>query len=381
MTDIKYYFDNAAATPMFKQVLNAMQPFYIDDFYNPSAIYLNAQSVKAKLYDARKSVAQAIGAKPTEIIFTAGGTEANNLAIAGIMQQYPNKELIVSGIEHESVMLPAKRFKSKIAKVDQNGQIDIAQLKKQIGSNTVLISVMLANNEIGTIQPIKEIVELVQNVRKMRQELKQDLPLYVHTDACQGANYCDINVGRLGIDLMTLNGGKIYGPKQSGVLFLKTGVVLQPLIYGGGQEYGLRSGTENIAQSVGFSVALAKVRSGAKQESKRVNLLKQTMLKELLQNKKITLNGPKNSNRLSNNINICVNGTDNERLLMQLDEAGFMIATGSACSASNDEPSHVLKAIGLSDAGAQSSVRITLGRYSTQESCLLLCKTLLNLVN
>ena len=380
MADLQNYFDNAAATPMLPKVLAAMQPFFSEKFYNPSAIYLAAQDVKASLDNARWLVAQNIGAKPTEIIFTAGGTEANNLAITGVMAKNPDGELIVSAIEHDSVLIPAKNYNLKIANVDEKGIVDVSALAKLINNKTVLISVMMANNEIGALQPIKDIVELVAKIRKERQKGGNKTPLYVHTDACQAVNYCDINIARLGVDLMTFNGGKIYGPKQSGVLFKKIGVNLQPLIYGGGQEYSMRSGTENVAQCIGFATAFEQAKSNAKSESKRLSKIRDETINELLKSSKITLNGPKGNRRLANNINITINGVDNERLLMQLDEQGYIVATGSACSASNDEPSHVLKAIGLSDAQAQSSIRITLGRYTTQDSCALLCKTILHLV-
>ena len=380
MADLQNYFDNAAATPMLPKVLAAMQPFFSEKFYNPSAIYLAAQDVKASLDNARWLVAQNIGAKPTEIIFTAGGTEANNLAITGVMAKNPDGELIVSAIEHDSVLIPAKNYNLKIANVDEKGIVDVSALAKLINNKTVLISVMMANNEIGALQPIKDIVELVAKIRKERQKGGNKTPLYVHTDACQAVNYCDINIARLGVDLMTFNGGKIYGPKQSGVLFKKIGVNLQPLIYGGGQEYSLRSGTENVAQCIGFATAFEQAKSNAKSESKRLSKIRDEAISELLKSSKITLNGPKGNRRLANNINITINGVDNERLLMQLDEQGFIVATGSACSASNDEPSHVLKAIGLSGAQAQSTIRITLGRSTTKDSCALLCKTILHLV-
>ena len=380
MADLQNYFDNAAATPMLPKVLAAMQPFFSEKFYNPSAIYLAAQDVKASLDNARWLVAQNIGAKPTEIIFTAGGTEANNLAITGVMAKNPDGELIVSAIEHDSVLIPAKNYNLKIANVDEKGIVDVSALAKLINNKTVLISVMMANNEIGALQPIKDIVELVAKIRKERQKGGNKTPLYVHTDACQAVNYCDINIARLGVDLMTFNGGKIYGPKQSGVLFKKIGVDLQPIIYGGGQEYSLRSGTENVAQCIGFATAFEQAKSNAKSESKRLSKIRDEAISELLKSSKITLNGPKGNRRLANNINITINGVDNERLLMQLDEQGFIVATGSACSASNDEPSHVLKAIGLSGAQAQSTIRITLGRSTTKDSCALLCKTILHLV-
>jgi cysteine desulfurase len=358
------YLDYAAATPVDPAVLKTMQPYYTDNFYNPSAAYLAAKSVAADLKKARESVAFWLGAKPSEIVFTAGGTEANNLAIAGIMDQYPDGNVIVGSIEHESVLEPAKKYDYQEVKVTKGGIIDLDYLEKIIDDKTVLVSVMYANNEIGTIQPIKEIAKFLQNIKKARANVGNKRPIYLHTDACQAGNYLDLHTSRLGVDLMTLNGGKIYGPKQSGALYIRTGVVVSAQILGGGQERGLRSGTENVAGIVGFAKALEMAQEKRHIETKRLTELRDDFISQLTKSfPDATINGS-TKKRLPNNISVSFPGVDNERLMMQLDEKGIMCAVGSACSASNDEPSHVLKAIGLSDKQAQSTLRFSLGRSS-----------------
>jgi cysteine desulfurase len=373
------YFDYAAATPVLPEVVDVMLPYLTTQFYNPSAIYLAAQSVKKDMHTARSQVALALGAKPTEIIFTAGGTEANNLAITGIAQQFADAHIITTPIEHDSVLHPVQQFAHDILPVNTKGIADVQALKDLVTDKTVLISIMLANNEIGTIQDVKEAAKIVAEIRIDRKNRDIDTPLYLHTDACQAVNYLDIHVSRLGVDVLTLNSGKIYGPKQIGALFIKTGTQITPIIRGGGQERNIRSGTENVANSVGFATALTIARSIQQEEVERLEVLQQKIISELVDDQ-IYLNGPMNKRRLVNNIHLTITGVDNERLLMELDEKGVMIATGSACSASSDTPSHVLKAIGLSDEQSRSSIRITLGKYTTVEQCDYLIKSIKDLV-
>lgn len=364
-----YYFDYAAATPVLPEVLTAMQPYFSEQFYNPSAIYMAARAVKKDLQVARATVARQIGAKPSEIVFTAGGTEANNLAITGVASQYDNPHVVVSQIEHESVLMPAKKHTTSFITVNSAGRIDIHSLPKIITDETVLVSVILANNEIGTIQDLRAVTTLAAEITKDR--LKRGIlrPLLVHTDACQAVNYVDIHVARLGIDLMTINSGKIYGPKQAGALFVKTGTQLAPLILGGGQEHNLRSGTENVASYIGLAAAISIATSARAEEVQRLAALQTRLIDELVDGKTIRLNGEPKKWRLVNNVHLTLAGTDNERILMELDERGIQVATGSACAASSGEPSHVLSAIGLSDNDARSSIRISLGRHSTASQC------------
>lgn len=355
----KIYIDYAATTPLDNEVLAAMQPYFSEKFYNPSANYLEAKSVRKDIDEARKKIAFWLGAKQSEIIFTAGGTEANNLAIHGVLQQYKDSEIVISPVEHDSVMIPAEKYHAKTVKADKAGRIDLNDLKRKITNKTVLVSIIYANSEIGTIQPIKDIAKIIKEARQKR---VNKLPLYLHIDACQAGNYLDLHVSRLGVDLMTINGGKIYGPKQSGFLFVKSDVKLSPQILGGGQERGLRSGTENVPAIIGLAEALDKAQKLKNAELKRLQEIQQYFIKELQKNlPKVSVNGSQ-KHRLPNNVHVTIPKSDNERLLFGLDEAGIMAAAGTACSASNQTPSHVLKAIGLSDKEARSSLRFSMGR-------------------
>lgn len=362
------YLDHAAATPVDPAVLAAMQPFFGEQFYNPSATYMAASRVRQALEAARTQVAHWLGARSSEIIFTAGGTEANNLAVHGIMRQHPQGNVVVSSIEHESVLQPARCYECREVAVVPDGRLDIADLRRKIDDRTVLVSVVYANNEIGTVQSIRDIARLIAEKRAERVATPGTAvpPLYLHIDAAQAANYLDLHVARLGVDLLTLNGGKLYGPKQSGVLYVKAGLKLRPLINGGGQERGLRSGTENVAAAVGLAAALELAQRNRHQEARRLQGLQQIVY-ELLEQRlpAATINGSRKY-RLPNNIHLTIPGADNERLLMQLEAAGILAAAGSACSASSETPSHVLRAIGLSDEAARSSIRLTMGRDTTE---------------
>lgn len=360
------YLDYAAATPMSAEVLAAMQPFWREQFYNPSANYLAAKAVKKALEQARASVAHHLGARANEIIFTAGGTEADNLAIAGVMQQFPDAHVVVSGLEHDAILQTAQRFNCSVALTTGEGRVDAADLAAKITDRTVLVSVMYANNEVGTLQPIRDISHILAEIRADRRVRGVALPLYFHTDAAQAANYLDLHAVRLGVDLMSLNGGKIYGPKQSGVLYAAGHVRLQPLVRGGGQERGLRSGTENVAAAVGFARALDLVQADRHEETRRLGGLQQLAYKLIAEKLPQAIINGSIKRRLPNNVHLTLPGADNERLLVELDERGILAAAGSACSAADDEPSHVLKAMGISDADARSSLRLSMGRDTTE---------------
>ncbi len=365
------YLDHAAATPIDPRVLVAMKPYFTLNFYNPSATYLAAKSVKSDLDKARSSVASWLGTRPGNVIFTAGGTEANNLAIFGIAQNFPGSHIVSSELEHESILNPIKHLQktginNTLVSPNPDGVIDTDRITQAITDNTVLVTIMYANNEIGTIQNIKKISREVSKIRTLRQKFGNKLPIYLHTDACQGAAYLDLHVARINVDMMTLNGGKIYGPKQSGILYVNSQVKLSPSTYGGGQEHGMRSGTENVAGSIGFATALNLVQSDRASERIRLQKLQSLFISELTKNiPNIIVNGSI-KHRLPNNIHVTIPNSDNERLVFGLDEVGIQCAAGSACSASNDEPSHVLKSLGLSDKIARSSLRFSLGKSTTE---------------
>lgn len=378
---MRAYLDYAAATPMAKEVQVAMAPFFNENFYNPSSTYLAAQDVKKSLNQARKTIAQHLGAKSNEIIFTAGATESDNLAIKGVMELHPDKNMVISSIEHEAVREPASRFDCRIVNVSGKGLINLDEFKTKIDEDTVLVSIIYANNEIGTIQPLTNISEIIRSVRKDRKAQGSKTPIYLHTDAVQAANYLNLQVSKLGIDLMTLSAAKVYGPKQVGCLYVRAGVQILPQITGGGQEKNIRSGTENVAGAVGFAKALEMVQSDKKVESERVATLRDKLQKQILSsidNAEIAGGAKK---RLPNNLNVHFARVDGERLLMLLDERGVMVSTGAACEAAKDEPSHVLMALGLSQDQARSSLRISLGRSTTEAQINYAGKTIVDAIN
>lgn len=361
MKQTNIYLDYAAATPLDTRVLRAMQPYFSDYFYNSSAIYRESKEIKRAVAEANTKVSRILGAKPTEIINTSGGTEANNLAINGVMQKFPGKKILVSSIEHDSVLEPANQYSSVKIKVKDDGLIDLEDLSKKIDKDTVLVSIMYVNNEIGTLQPLKKIAEIIKNKRKERQIKGNNLPLYFHTDACQAPLYFDLNVGRLGVDMLSLNGGKIYGPKGSGVLYIDRNVEFNPQILGGGQQRGSRSGTENTPSIIGFAEALSQANKNHKENYKKVSQLLQYFKKEIEKlGEKVQINGSLKK-RSPANLNVTFFNEDNERLIYELELKGILVGRGSACSAASEEPSHILSAIGLSEKDARATLRFTLG--------------------
>lgn len=362
----RIYLDFAAATPVDDDVFEAMKPFFIDNFYNPSALYTGARESHTSLEQARSEVARCIGARSSEIVFTAGGSESTNLAIHGVMRKHPATHLVISAIEHDAVRIPAQKYNYTQAPVNDKGIVDTQALKGLIHDKTVLLSVMLVNNEIGTIQPVAQVVSVVKEIRNSRKKRGIKTPLYVHTDACQAPLYLDCHVSRLGVDLMTLNGGKIHGPKQSGILYVRAGIELEPLVYGGGQEFSLRSGTENVAFAVGFAKSLKNALSGRHERVQRVTGLRDYLMAELESRFGAIVTGHK-THRIANNVHVIFPGHDNERILFALDEMGVDVASGSACSASKETSSHVLQSVGISKDDTRASVRFSLGKTTTKE--------------
>jgi cysteine desulfurase len=340
-----------------------------------------ARKSRQNLDKNKSKIAGILGVKSSDLIITSGGSESNNLAIRGVMENSAGGELLIGAVEHESVIKPAAKFSHKVIPVDKNGIIKLEQIEKLVSDKTVLISVMLANNEVGAVQPIKELSELIDKILQKRREKGIATPLLLHSDCCQAPLYLDLHPHRLGLDLMTLNGGKIYGPKSSGFLFVKPTVKLQPIILGGGQQRGLRSGTENLANVAGLAAALELAAKNRAAEVKRLSHLQTYFFEKLTKEiPSVIINGPQKK-RLPNNIHISLPGADNERLIYELDEAGIMVAAGSACSASSDEPSHVLSAMGISDKLARASLRMTMGRDTNKKDIDLVVKALKRIYN
>jgi len=353
------YLDNAATTKLDPEVLKAMQPYFTEKYGNPSSNHKKGNEAKIALEQARTTIAKAINAKPTEIIFTSGGTEANNLALQGILDQGKKQgknHIITSKIEHDSILNTCKELnKNEITitylKVDKEGFIDLNELKKAITNKTALVSIIHANNEIGTIQDLGKIGKICK-----------EKEVYFHTDACQSFTKTEIDVEKQHIDCMTLNAHKIHGPKGIGALFLKTGIKITPLLKGGGQEFKRRSGTENIPAIVGFAKA---VQQNKKEDIKKMTELRDKFIKNLLKIPNTTLNGPYEK-RLCNNINISFN-KEAETLEAFLDAEGIYTSTSSACSSKSLAPSHVLLSIGLTPKQARSSLRLSISKYTTEQ--------------
>jgi cysteine desulfurase len=375
----KLYFDYAATTPMDFEVLEAMKPYFAAKFGNAGSLHWAGQEAQAAIDISRKKIADFLGTKLKEIIFTGSATEANNLVLKGVVSQIKHKfgnskpHILVSVIEHDSVIEAAKELERggvevEFLKVDDVGLVDKDDLLGCIKENTVLVSIGLVNNEIGAVQPIKEIGDDLKEIRGKRKKENNKVPLYFHTDAVQAVNYLPIDVENLGVDFLTLSAHKAYGPKGIGLLYVKEDNSIDSLIDGGGQEYGLRSGTENVPAIVGFARALELVKEFyAKGEAERVEVLRDELLKRIkVVFPKVLLNGPARG-RIANNLNIALLGVDAQEALVAFDLAGAAISIGSACSVRARRGSHVLKALGFSRERIDGSVRISLGRQTDEE--------------
>lgn len=381
----RIYLDNAAATQPSKSALNALKPYLEGVFGNPSSLHEPGQKSRQAIEQARKIVGDVISAKASEIIFTSGGTESINLAIQGVAKAYARNyqklgHIIVSAIEHEAVLECVKALKGygwevDYLPVDKNGFVDPNHITKLVKPNTMLVSVMYANNEVGTIEPIRKIGSVIAGLNRKRNQ-KSLAPILFHTDACQAGGVLELDVQKLKVDLLTLNGSKIHGPKGSGMLYVRSGVKLEPIIYGGGQERGLRSGTENTLAIVGFAAALKDSQKSKTTNVKKLFALQSQLETELSKINGLTINGPKNPKlnykeenfglkKLPGTINFSVSGVEGEALMLYLDAAGFVVATGSACTTGSTDPSHVLVAMGVKPQLAKSTIRLSLNESIT----------------
>ena len=440
----RIYMDHAAAAPMDKRVKKAMEPYWTENFGNPNALYKEGLIARSAVEKAREDIAKILGARAKEIIFTNGGTESDNLAILGVAHavnggigkltslrtdeegnpteaEFPNSSLIfvsrphiiTTKFEHHAVLNSCKRlekegFEVTYLDVGKEGVINPKDVAKALKPETILVSIMYANNEIGTVQPIREIAKAIRDFKKKgvigvakqnfsrftlprngagsdasqnfaSPRLSAAFPLF-HTDACQAPGYLDINVERLGVDLMTINGSKIYGPKGIGLLYAKNGIKLEPLLYGGEQERKLRPGTENVPAIVGLAEALKIADKDREKESARLVKLRDYFIGRLIgEIPKTVLNGHA-AERLPNNINVSILDAEGESIVLYLDEAGVACSTGSACTSESLEPSHVIMAIGKPHAYAHGAMRFSLGRSTTKKDIDYVMKVLPDII-
>jgi cysteine desulfurase len=373
----RIYFDHAATTPTHPEVLKVMSFYFAEAFGNPSSLHYFGQKAKAAVEEARQEIAALIGAQDEEIVFTSGGTEADNFAIKGVAyaNEHKGNHIITSHIEHHAVLEPCKflekqGFKVTYLSVDKYGLIDPEDVKRAITDKTILISIMHANNEVGTIEPIAEIGEIVR-----------ERGIYFHTDAVQTVGHIPVNVGELGVDLLSISAHKLYGPKGVGALYIRKGTRAVPFMHGGEQERGRRAGTENVPGIVGFGKAVEIAREEIDEEARRLTFLRDRLIRGLFERiDRIYLNGHP-SQRLPNNVNGSIEFVEGESMLLNLDLHGIAASTGSACSSSSLKPSHVLLALGLSPERAHGSLRFSLGRGTTEEDIEHVLKILPSIVS
>ncbi|PJA86635.1 MAG: cysteine desulfurase NifS [Candidatus Moranbacteria bacterium CG_4_9_14_3_um_filter_42_9] len=375
----KIYLDYAATTPMDKEVFSTMKPYFSEKFGNAMSIHSFGQEALAAIDKARSALAEFLHATSAEIIFTSGATESNNLAVKGIIKSYQTQSgsqkrkphIITTSFEHHCVLYACRSMaKEGLAEVTyvkpgKDGLIKVADIKRAIRPNTILVSVMYVNNEIGTAQPIKEIGKLIKLTNDQRPTTNHKI--IFHTDATQAINYFDCNIDKLGVDLLSMSAHKIYGPKGVGMLYIRKGTPIRHIQDGGDQEYRMRAGTHNVAGIVGLGKAIELVTRNAKRETPRIKKLRDYLIKRVLKEiPKVKLNGSK-IKRSPNNANFTFADVEGEGLILSLDMEGIAASTGSACSSGALTPSHVLLSIGLKPEEAHGSLRMTLGKYTTKQ--------------
>lgn len=377
------YMDYAATTPVDPVVLEAMSNFFVTDYGNPSSMYSLGQEGRKALDEARERIAKVLNSRTGEIVFTSGGTESDNSALLGsaLALREHGQHIITSSVEHHAVLHAASLleelgFEVTYLPVDNNGFIDVNTVAESITNNTTVVSVMLANNEVGTIQPVAEIAEIVKSKAQ-----RIGHPIVMHTDAVQAAGFLDLNVQQLGVDMLSLSAHKFHGPKGVGLLFIKRGTPFRPIHVGGSQERDRRAGTENVAGIVGMSVALELSNVQRNELTSHTFALRNKIITSLFERLDgIRLNGPLDF-RLPNNVNVSIEGIEAEPLLLGLDLAGIAASSGSACTAASLEPSHVLLAMGLPESVASSSLRLSLGQENTTEEIDYTVNVIVELVN
>ena len=386
------YLDNAASTPIDARVLKAMNLAY-KKYGNPSSFNNSGREARKELESARLVIARFVGAKPKEIVFTSSASEANNLALVGILGDKGKGlpagrqgTVLTTATEHPSVLEPLKNLKNinlKFIPINKEGVVDLEKFKKMLTSDCRLVSVMYANNEIGTIQPIRQMSKIIRDFNQKLEignwKLKIDgtKKVLFHIDACQATGFLDMNINHLGADLLTFNGSKIYGPRGIGVLYVRHGINLQRFILGGSQEHGFRAGTENMPAIVGLAKAISLINEHGTMSTIK---LRDYAIKKLEEISGVILNGSRGADRLANNISICIPNLESENLLLELDKYGISAGSGSACTSHAVEPSHVLKAIGVSSEYINGAIRFSLGRSTTKKDIDYLVKTLVKII-
>ncbi len=386
MNKKRIYLDYASTTPLGKDVFEAMKSYFTEHFENPSSLYAEGVLAKSAVTEARKSIGQELGIRAEEIIFVSSGTEANNMALLGVFRAakktISRPHVITTVIEHPSIVEVCKQIEREggvvsYVPVRANGIVDPKEIQKVLQKNTILVSVMYANNEIGTIQPISEIARMIRQFQK-----DFGTQIAYHTDASQAANYLSLKVDSLGVSMMTLDGSKIYGPKGVGVLYKKKEVSVESILFGGGQEGGIRSGTENVPLIVGMGKAVEMCGKIRLDEFSRLSKLRDYFIAEILKKfPTATLNGDP-TERLPNNINICFPGLDAEFAVIKLDEAGTACSSTSACNNLSENPfSYVIGALPNKKGCERSSLRFTLGRKSTKAELDVVLKILPKALN
>ncbi len=359
----RIYLDNNATTGLAPEVLAAMQPFWLENFGNASSIHWYGQRAKAAVETAREQVAKLIHARPSEIVFTSGGTESDNTALVGIVEAARSaaRHVITTAIEHHAVLHTAKALEKRgvqvtYVRVGSSGIVDPADIERAIRTDTVLISVMHANNELGTIQPLEEIGRIAR-----------EHDIYFHTDAVQSVGKIPVDVEKLGVDLLSLSAHKLHGPKGEGALYIRKGTIVRPLLYGGHDERDRRPGTENVTGIVGLGRAAELARLNLAEEASRVAALRDRLEENILDKVPLTAVNGDRARRLPTTSNIRFDYIEGEGFVIALDLRGVACSTGAACSSGSVEPSHVLSAIGLRPEQARSSIRFSLSRYTTEE--------------
>ncbi|MCZ3365088.1 cysteine desulfurase NifS [Methanobacterium veterum] len=357
------YMDHSATSPVDPEVFEAMKPYFVDNFGNASTLYSLGRDARKAMEAAREQVASLIGAKPEEVIFTSGGTESDNIAIKGTVYRLKNKgnHIITSAIEHPAVRetckyLEKNGFEVTYLPVYEEGIVRVSDLEDAITDKTILITIMHANNEIGTIQPIAEIGKIARENK-----------IYFHTDAVQTIGKIPVNVEEMNVDMLSLSAHKVYGPKGIGALYVKKGVRLEPIIHGGGHEKGLRPGTENVSGIVGLGKACELAEKNLLEDAKYITNLRDKLIDGILNSIEQSYLDGHRTKRLPNNVNLRFTGIEGESLVLHLDSKGVAASTGSACSSKSLEPSHVLIALGLEHVEAHGSLRLTLGKENTEE--------------